>query len=381
MSVFRSRSGGTKMVKTFSRYSRSSRNVPGGDRVLEVLVGRGDQPHVDLDRLDAAQPLELALLDDAQQLDLDGEVHLADLVEQERAAVGALEPPLLARRGAGERPFLVAEELRFDERVRQGRAAHLDERLGRPLRVVVNRLRDQLLAGARLAADEDGGVGARDLRHLLADAVHRAAGAQDVREVVALAQFPLQPDVLLDQPLAIGLDQALDLDRVRDHRGDDAEELAGALVVSFRLVAQLDRQHARRPAIEQQRDADERALRIAGCPLAERGLAADPRDDHGTAGREHLARQRAGRHAALPGAIASRADRRGDFERQLIGRRQRDGAADGVVRPLENLEHALQRRPEVRGARQRLAHLQQGRQLADLAALRRRAQVEVRGGS
>ena len=43
----------------------------GGNRVFEVLVGRGDQPDVDLDRLDAAEPLELALLQHAQQLDLD----------------------------------------------------------------------------------------------------------------------------------------------------------------------------------------------------------------------------------------------------------------------------------------------------------------------
>ena len=34
----------------------------------QVDVGRGDDPHVDLDRLHAAQPHELALLHDAQQL-------------------------------------------------------------------------------------------------------------------------------------------------------------------------------------------------------------------------------------------------------------------------------------------------------------------------
>src|SRR5204862_641364 len=119
------------------------------------------------------------------------------------AAVGALEPSLLARRGAGEGPLLVSEELRLDERVRQGGAAHFHERLGRALRIVVNRLRDQFLAGARLAADEDRGVRPRDLRHLLADAVHRAAGPENVREVVALAQLSLQADVFLDQAIAI----------------------------------------------------------------------------------------------------------------------------------------------------------------------------------
>ena len=67
----------------------------GGNRVLEVGVGRGDEADVDLDRLDAADPLELALLQHAQQLDLGGEVDVADLVEKERAAVGPLEAALL----------------------------------------------------------------------------------------------------------------------------------------------------------------------------------------------------------------------------------------------------------------------------------------------
>ena len=63
-----------------------------GNGILEVLVGRRDQPHVDLDRLDAAEPLELMFLEDPQQLHLDPEIDVADLVEEERPAVRALEP-------------------------------------------------------------------------------------------------------------------------------------------------------------------------------------------------------------------------------------------------------------------------------------------------
>ena len=100
--------------------------------------------------------------------------------------------PLLARLRAGERALLVAEELRLDQRVGQRRAAHLDERLLRAQRVVVDGVRDQLLAGARLAADEHGRVGRRDLRDLLVHLPHRPAGADDVREVVALAQLLAQ---------------------------------------------------------------------------------------------------------------------------------------------------------------------------------------------
>ena len=46
---------------------------------------------------------------------------LADLVEEERAAVGLLEAALAARDGAGERALLVAEELALEERLARAR--------------------------------------------------------------------------------------------------------------------------------------------------------------------------------------------------------------------------------------------------------------------
>ena len=84
---------------------------------------RGDEPDVDLDGVGAAQPLELTLLQHPQQLHLGGEVDVADLVEEQRAALGELEPPFLARLGAGEGALLVAEQLRLDQAV--GSAAQL----------------------------------------------------------------------------------------------------------------------------------------------------------------------------------------------------------------------------------------------------------------
>ncbi len=72
----------------------------GGDELLEVAVGRRDEAHVDADRLDAADALELALLQRAQELDLHLDGDLANLVEEQRAAVGELEAPGLARHRA-----------------------------------------------------------------------------------------------------------------------------------------------------------------------------------------------------------------------------------------------------------------------------------------
>src|SRR5690606_3601334 len=84
------------------------------DLLQQVAVGRRDQPYVDLDGLDAADPLELLLLDRAEQLHLHVDRDLADLVEEERAVVRELEAARLAGDGAGERALLVAEELALD---------------------------------------------------------------------------------------------------------------------------------------------------------------------------------------------------------------------------------------------------------------------------
>ena len=107
----------------------------------------------------AADPLELAFLEDAEQLGLRLGGQLADLVEEERAAVGQLEPADPAGDRAGERPLLVAEQLALDEARGQGRAVDLDQRLTGPPARGVDGPGDQLLAGAGLAGDEHGGVG------------------------------------------------------------------------------------------------------------------------------------------------------------------------------------------------------------------------------
>ena len=56
------------------------------------------------------------------------ERHVADLVEEERAAVRGLELADAPLVGAGERAALVAEELALEELVRDRRAVERDER-------------------------------------------------------------------------------------------------------------------------------------------------------------------------------------------------------------------------------------------------------------
>ena len=75
----------------------------------------------------AADALEALLFEEAQQLGLQRRHHLADLVEEHRAAVGALEQPALLHPRIGERAALVAEQLALEQLLRQRRAGDVHE--------------------------------------------------------------------------------------------------------------------------------------------------------------------------------------------------------------------------------------------------------------
>ena len=69
----------------------------------QILVRRRDDADVDVDRAVAADAGDPALLQRAEHLRLRVEAHVADLVEEERAAVGLLELPDALLRRARER--------------------------------------------------------------------------------------------------------------------------------------------------------------------------------------------------------------------------------------------------------------------------------------
>ncbi len=119
MSPGRSRSGGTVIGKTDRRKKRSSRNRRAATAARSPLVRRRDQPHVDLYRRRSADALEAPFLESAEDLGLQRERQVANLVEEERAAMRHLELARLARDGAGEGALFVAEELGFEQRLRE----------------------------------------------------------------------------------------------------------------------------------------------------------------------------------------------------------------------------------------------------------------------
>src|SRR5262249_47601904 len=172
-----------------------------GDHRRQVAVSGRHQADIDSNGPGAAEALELLLLQDAEQLGLQLRGDVADLVEEQRPLVGQLEAADLLGDGAGEGALLVAEQLALQEAGGDGGAVELDEGAVAARAEVVQGAGDQLLAGAGLAADEDGGAGGGDGLDLFQDPAEGGAVADDLPEVVLGADLLLQVEVLLGQPV------------------------------------------------------------------------------------------------------------------------------------------------------------------------------------
>ena len=139
--------------------------------------------------LAAADLLEFARLDDAQQLDLQRQVHFADLVEEQRAAARPGYGALAIADRAGKGAFDVAEHLAFHQLARDGAAVDGNERPVAARGELVDRLGAKLLAGAAFAGDEDGGAARRDAFDDVVDRAHRQRGAEEAVKLALLGNL------------------------------------------------------------------------------------------------------------------------------------------------------------------------------------------------
>ncbi len=257
----------------------------------QVDVGRGDDAHVDLDRLHPAEAHEVALLD--------------------AALVGEVEHPLLRVDRAGEGTLDVAEERRLEQVRRQVAGIDGDEGSLRPRGVGVDRARHQLLAGAALALNQDGRAAGRRLDDQVEHLPHARALADDVRELVV----PLL-DVLAEVPVLA--DQPPPLHRV----ADDHDHFV--VLERLRHVVERAGLHRGNRALDRRvgGDDDDVEVFVDSFQLVERGDAVEPR--HHDVHDRRVERQRA---------------------RQLESFRARGGQAYVVALPgqqrLENLAHDL----------------------------------------
>ena len=190
-----------------------------GHHLQQIPVGGGDHADVDLFGPFRPQRFDLALLQHPQQLRLQRRAHGPDLVQKDRAAVGQRELALLRRRRAGKRAAHVAEELRLQQRFGDRRAIHLDERHVALRTTVVNRTRDELLAGAGFAGNEDRALALGDELRAADHVLHRLAAPDDavvVELLVALAdEIPvLAAQTLMVEGAAHHDQQLVDLERL-----------------------------------------------------------------------------------------------------------------------------------------------------------------------
>ena len=139
--------------------------IPCGNLFDQVLVGRRDDTNVDLYRLVAANTLEFALLEDAQDLGLGLQAHVADLIEKQGATIGLFETPLTANLGARESAPLMSKQLRLQERPRAaGKADQVPAVVDSPVQLeladdlVVERDGDEFVVTASLSLRERAGA-------------------------------------------------------------------------------------------------------------------------------------------------------------------------------------------------------------------------------
>src|SRR4051794_4400308 len=125
--------------------------LPLADQSLDVAMGRCDQAHVDAMALLRAERRDDAILQKTEELDLERRRDVADLVEKQRAAVGARKRPAAVLTRIGEGAARRSEQFILQKRVGNRAAVDGDERAGNAVAEVVDRLRDELLAAAALA--------------------------------------------------------------------------------------------------------------------------------------------------------------------------------------------------------------------------------------
>ena len=148
MSSLRSRSGGQADDVLVQAGEEIAAELPLLHVLVQIAVRRAHDADVHVLGRRRAEREDLARLEDAQELRLRVERHVADLVEEERPAVGELDEPGLVAVGAGERAAAVAEELALEEVVRDGGAVDRLERSAPPARAV-KPARGDLLARCR----------------------------------------------------------------------------------------------------------------------------------------------------------------------------------------------------------------------------------------
>lgn len=153
-----------------------------------------------------------------------GEV--ADFVEEEGAPIGDFGASEAALGGPSEGTAFVAKELALDEGFGESGAVEGDKGAAFAGGEFDDGARDEFLAGAGAAADEDGGIGGGDLADLFVDLAHFAAGADHIAG--GMLEEAAQAEIFLQEEHALFLLMGADFCDICGEAGDDFDEGGGA---------------------------------------------------------------------------------------------------------------------------------------------------------
>ncbi len=152
------------------------------DALLEIRVGRRDDPDVHALRARLAKRHDFLQLEKPQQLRLDVDREVADFVEEERASRRGAHKAWLVGHRAREASTPVAEELAIGQFPSRRRAVVRQKHRGAAVRTDVDGARDELLARAALARDEHGEIVAPQTLNLFDETRHRGTGREKPRQ-------------------------------------------------------------------------------------------------------------------------------------------------------------------------------------------------------
>ena len=157
-----------------------------GDRLAEIALRGGQHTDVGFERFRTTHPLELPVLQEPEELGLEVLRQLADLGQQERAAIGEFELSLAALGRIGKGTLFVTEEQAFEQARSCRRAVHGEIRRVCPVARAENLVGDEILSRARFALDEHRGLGRGDLAQPCAERPERRAFAREIARIAAL---------------------------------------------------------------------------------------------------------------------------------------------------------------------------------------------------
>ena len=154
------------------------------DHLGEVPIRGGHEADVDGDRADAADPLELLLLQRAQNLGLELQRKISHFIQEKGSLMAELQASDLLCDGASEGPFFMPEQFTFEEPGGNGRTVELDEGVIPASAQFVESAGDELFAGSGFSENQDRGVRCRHVLHLFQYSLQARTLADDFLELV-----------------------------------------------------------------------------------------------------------------------------------------------------------------------------------------------------